>query len=115
MRIERFTQKAQEAVLSAQQLAEGEGHGQLEALHLLYALVEQPDGVVSAVLERMGHDPAALAGRIRGELAKLPKVSGATQLTLSEDARRVLSDSHPLAERMRDEYVSTEHLLLTII
>jgi ATP-dependent Clp protease ATP-binding subunit ClpB len=115
VRIERFTQKAQEAVLAAQQLAEGEGHGQLEALHLLYALVEQPDGVVPAVLECIGQDPSGLAAAIREELAKLPKISGATQLTLSEDARRILSDSHPLAERMRDEYVSTEHLLLTIL
>ncbi|MEX0631190.1 MAG: ATP-dependent chaperone ClpB [Chloroflexota bacterium] len=115
MRIERFTQKAQEAVLSAQQLAEGEGHGQMEALHLLYALVEQPDGVVPAVLERTGHDPGALATQIREELTKHPKISGTTQLTLSEDARRILADSHPLAERMRDEYVSTEHLLLTIL
>jgi ATP-dependent Clp protease ATP-binding subunit ClpB len=115
MRTERFTQKATEAITAAQQLAEGEGHAQLEALHLLYALVEQPDGVVPAVLERIGHDPGVLAERIRDELAKQPKVSGATQLTLSEDARRILSDSHPLAERMHDEYVSTEHLLLTIL
>ncbi|MEK6191386.1 MAG: ATP-dependent chaperone ClpB [Chloroflexota bacterium] len=115
MRIDRFTQKAQEAVLAAQQLAEGEGHGQLEALHLLYALVEQPDGVVPAVLERIGHDPSALAAQIREELAKHPRISGTTQLTLSEDARRILADSHPLAERMHDEYVSTEHLLLTIL
>ncbi|HJT64411.1 MAG TPA: Clp protease N-terminal domain-containing protein, partial [Candidatus Limnocylindria bacterium] len=77
MRTERFTQKATEAINAAQQLAEGEGHAQLEALHLLYALVEQPDGVVSAVMERMGHDPGAVAQRIREELAKLPKVSGA--------------------------------------
>jgi len=115
MRIDRFTQKAQEAVLSAQQLAEGEGHGQLEALHLLYALVEQPDGVVPAVLERTGRESGALAQQIREELAKHPRISGTTQLTLSEDARRILADSHPLAERMRDEYVSTEHLLLTIL
>ena len=115
MRIERFTQKATEAINAAQQLAEGEGHAQLEALHLLYALVEQPDGVVPAVLERIGQDPSTVAASIREELAKLPKVSGGAQLTLSEDARRVLSDSHPLAERMHDEYVSTEHLLLTIL
>ncbi len=59
MRTERFTQKATEAITAAQQLAEGEGHAQLEALHLLYALVEQPDGVVPAVLERIGQDPAS--------------------------------------------------------
>ncbi len=115
MRTERFTQKATEAINAAQQLAEGEGHAQLEALHLLYALVEQPDGVVPAVLERVGQDPSALAERIREELAKLPKVTGAAQLTLSEDARGILSDAHPLAQRMSDEYVSTEHLLLTIL
>ncbi len=57
MRTERFTQKATEAIEAAQQLAEGEGHAQLEALHLLYALVEQPEGVVPTVLERAGHDP----------------------------------------------------------
>jgi ATP-dependent Clp protease ATP-binding subunit ClpB len=114
MRTERFTQRATEAINSAQQLAEGEGHAQLEALHLLYALVEQPDGVVPTVIERAGNDPAAVAALIRDELAKLPKVTGA-QLTLSEDARRILSDAHPLAEQMRDEYVSTEHLLLTIL
>jgi ATP-dependent Clp protease ATP-binding subunit ClpB len=114
MRVERFTQKATDAINAAQQLAVGEGHAQLEALHLLYALVEQPDGVVPTLLERAGHEPADLAARIRHELGKLPKVSGA-QLTLSEDARRILSDAHPLAERMHDEYVSTEHLLLTIL
>jgi ATP-dependent Clp protease ATP-binding subunit ClpB len=114
MRVDRFTQKATEAITAAQELAEGEGHAQLEALHLLYALVEQPDGVVPTVLERAGHDPADLAARIRDELAPLPKVTGA-QLTLSDDARRILSDAHPLAERMHDEYVSTEHLLLAIL
>jgi ATP-dependent Clp protease ATP-binding subunit ClpA len=56
MRIERFTQRAQEAIAEAQQLAEGEGHPQLEVLHLLLILAEQPDGVVPAVLERVGVD-----------------------------------------------------------
>jgi ATP-dependent Clp protease ATP-binding subunit ClpB len=116
MRIERFTQRAQGAILEAQQLAEAEGHAQLEAAHLLLTLVEQADGVVPSVLERAGANPADVAAKLREELERLPKVHGAAaQLTLSNDARRILSDSHPIAERMHDDYVSTEHLLLAIL
>jgi ATP-dependent Clp protease ATP-binding subunit ClpB len=116
MRTERFTTRSQEAIAAAQQLAEGEGHAELTNLHLLLSLVDQPEGVVPAVLERLGVQPAALAEQARAALGRLPRVSGGgTQLTLSNEARRVLSDAHPLAERMHDEYVSTEHLLLAII
>ncbi|HEX2194330.1 MAG TPA: Clp protease N-terminal domain-containing protein, partial [Candidatus Limnocylindria bacterium] len=116
MRTERFTTRAHEAILAAQQLAEGEGHPELTNLHLLLSLVDQPDGVVPAVLERIGHDPAAVAQDVRAALAKLPRVAGqGTQLSLSNETRRILSDAHPLAERMHDEYVSTEHLLLAIV
>ncbi|HEX6138831.1 MAG TPA: ATP-dependent chaperone ClpB [Candidatus Limnocylindria bacterium] len=116
MRTERFTTRAQEAIVAAQQLAEGEGHPELTNLHLLLSLVDQPDGVVPAVLQRLGREPADVADAIRQRLARLPRVQGGgTQLTLSNEARRVLSDAHPLAERMHDEYVSTEHLLLAIV
>src|SRR5687768_5183061 len=116
MRTDRFTQRATEAIVSAQQLAEGEGHPQLEVAHLLLVLSEQPDGVVPAVLNRIGVAPGSVAEALRAELAKLPKVSGgAQQLALSNEARRVLTDAHAVAERMHDEYVSTEHLLLAAI
>ena len=116
MRTERFTQRAQEAIVAAQELATAEGNPQLEPIHLLYSLVEQPDGVVPAVLERLGQDPANVAQHLRDEIGKLPKMQGATaQLTLSDDARKVLSDSHPISQRMHDEFVSTEHLLLAIL
>jgi ATP-dependent Clp protease ATP-binding subunit ClpB len=116
MRTDRFTQRATEAIVNAQQLAESEGHAQLEVAHLLLVLVEQPEGVVPAVLNRIGVTPASIANDVRGELAKLPKVSGAAQqLQLSNEARRVLTDAHDVAERMRDEYVSTEHLLLAAL
>ena len=116
MRTDRFTQRASEAIVSAQQLAEAEGHPQLEIAHLLLILTEQPDGVVPAVLNRIGVQPASVARALRDDLAKLPKVSGATQqLQLSNEARRVLTDAHAVAERMRDEYVSTEHLLLAAL
>ncbi|HEX7197179.1 MAG TPA: ATP-dependent chaperone ClpB [Candidatus Limnocylindria bacterium] len=116
MRTDRFTQRATEAIVSAQQLAEAEGHAQLEVAHLLLVLVDQPDGVVPAVLGRIGVPPADVAAKLREQLAKLPKVTGAAQqLQLSNEARRVLTDAHAVAERMRDEYVSTEHLLLAAI
>src|SRR5918995_2321827 len=116
MRTDRFTQRATEAIVSAQQLAEAEGHPQLEVAHLLLVLAEQPDGVVPAVLARIGAAPGAVAEALRGELAKQPKVSGAAQqLQLSSEARRVLTDAHAVAERMRDEFVSTEHLLLATL
>ncbi|MEO5985957.1 MAG: Clp protease N-terminal domain-containing protein, partial [Candidatus Limnocylindria bacterium] len=116
MRTDRFTQRATEAIVSAQQLAETEGHPQLEVAHLLLVLVEQPDGVVPAVLNRMGVAPQSVAERLRAELATLPKVAGtAQQLQLGNEARRVLTDAHAVAERMRDEYVSTEHLLLAAL
>ena len=116
MRTDRFTQRTSEAIVSAQQLAEAEGHPQLEVAHLLLILTEQPDGVVPAVLNRIGVQTASVAGALRDDLAKLPKVSGATQqLQLSNEARQVLTDAHAVAERMRDEYVSTEHLLLAAL
>src|SRR6478609_2696827 len=92
VRIERFTQRAQEAITEAQQLAEAEGNPQLDVLHLMLVLTEQSDGVVPAVLERIGKDAAHFAQALRGELANLPKVQGSgTQLTLSDEARRALS------------------------
>jgi ATP-dependent Clp protease ATP-binding subunit ClpB len=115
MRTERFTTKAQEAILAAQQMAEGEGHPELTATHLLLSLVDQPDGVVPAALDRAGIDVPALAGSAREALGRLPHASGQTQLSLSNEARRVLTEAHAIAERMHDEYVSTEHLLLAII
>jgi len=115
MRIDRFTQRAQEAIATAQQLAEQGGNPQLEVSHLLLVLLEQPDGVVPAVLERIGVAPHGVAEELRAELARLPTVAGAAQLTLSDEARRVLSDAHPVAERMHDDYVSTEHLLLAML
>ncbi len=116
MHTEQFTQRARDAIIEAQQLAENSGHPELEVAHLLLVLTDQPDGVVPAVLERLGVDPAQVAARLREELAKLPQVQGAAaHLTLSDDARRTLSEAHPIAERMRDDYVSTEHLLLAIL
>ena len=100
MRTERFTTRTQEAILAAQQLAEGEGHPELTAAHLLLSLIDQPDGVVPAVLEKAGKDSAAIAQALRERLGHLPRVSGeGTQLSLSNEARDVLTGAHAIAER----------------
>ena len=98
MRTERFTTRTQEAILAAQQLAEGEGHPELTAAHLLLSLIDQPDGVVPAVLEKAGKDSAPIAQALRERLGHLPRVSGeGTQHSLSNEARDVLTGAHAIA------------------
>ena len=77
IRFDRFTEKAQEAILHAQELVRSGGHPQMESLHLLLALVEQQDGVVPRVLERLGTNVLALRGRLRAELDRWPRQRGA--------------------------------------
>ena len=114
LRYDKLTVKAQEAQQKAQAVAEQYGQQQLEPLHLLAALVAQRDGVVPPLLSRLGVRPEALAQDINTELARLPKVSGVTKLFLSEAASEVLEKAFDEAEKFKDEYVSTEHILLAI-
>lgn len=89
MRTERFTTRATEAIAAAQQLAEGEGHPELTSLHLLLSVVDQPDGVVPAVIDRIGRDPASVAAAVRNQLAKLPKVSGGASEAIHSSPRYI--------------------------
>jgi len=114
LRYDKLTVKAQEAQQKAQAVAEQYGQQQLEPLHLLAGLVAQRDGVVPPLLSRLGVRPEALAQDINTELARLPKVSGVTKLFLSDAASEVLEKAFDEAEKFKDEYVSTEHLLLAI-
>jgi len=117
MRFDRFTERAQEAILQAQEMVQRAGHAQMDAEHLLLALIEQPDGIVPRVLERLGATPAALRGRLQAELSRLPRVQGqsAEGLHISPRLRRAFEVAQAEAQRLRDQYVSTEHLLLGII
>jgi ATP-dependent Clp protease ATP-binding subunit ClpB len=115
MNLNHFTEKAQEAVLGAQQHAEQAGHPQLEPEHLLVTLVEQREGVVPALLRKVDLDPVRLAQAARAELTKLPKAYGGAQPTLSPRFRAVVDAARAEAERLKDEFVSTEHLLLGIV
>ena len=115
MDMNRLTEKAQESVAQAQSLAAELSHGQIEGEHLLLALLRQPDGVVPQVVRGLGLQPAALARQVEGELGRKPKVYGASaQAGLSRDLGRVLDSAEALARQMHDDYVSTEHLLVSL-
>ncbi|HLE77373.1 MAG TPA: ATP-dependent chaperone ClpB [bacterium] len=117
MRFDRFTEKAQEALLSAQELVRRDQHAQMDTEHLLLALLQQDGGVVPEVLARAGMNVAALRGRLTTELGRLPTVRGGTEqgLYMSPRLRRAIELAQQDAERMHDEFVSTEHLLMGIL
>src|SRR5262245_16089765 len=115
MNLNKFTEKAQEAVIAAQQLAVESGHAQIEPEHLLVALVEQNGGVVPSLLRRMNVDPAPLARALRDHLGKLPRVQGGAEPNVSPRLRVVFDAAQADAKAMQDEYVSTEHLLLGLL
>jgi len=114
MNLNKYTEKAQEAVLAAQQLAEKLNHPQIEPEHLLFALVDQRGGVVPDVLRKMNLDPAAVLSSVQAELNKLPKAYGGAQPNLSPRLRTVTNAAEEEAARLQDEYTSTEHLLIAI-
>jgi ATP-dependent Clp protease ATP-binding subunit ClpB len=114
--LNRFTEKAQQALFAAQSLAEENNHSQVEPEHLLTALLQQADGVVPQVLERAGADPQLLLQQSEAELSKLPKVYGpGAEVGISPRLRQVLVRAHDEIQQFRDEYVSTEHLLLALL
>src|SRR5262245_24290302 len=114
MNINKYTEKAQEAIIAAQQLAEREGHPEVLPEHLLLTLLEQKEGVVPEIVRKMNQDPAALATAVRTELNRLPRAHGCTQVGLSPRVRQVFTAAEQEAERLKDEYVSTEHLFIAI-
>ncbi len=115
VRFERFTVKAQEAVQRAQALALEHGHQQLEPLHLVAALLDEEQGIVRGVLAKLGANVGQLARMVKSELGHLPKVSGGDgQLHLTSSLNKVFETAQDEARRMKDEYTSTEHLLLAI-
>ena len=115
IRWDKFTVKAQEAVQRANELASEHGNPELQPLHILAALLEDKEGIVPPVLEKIGIGPQAVLSEIYGALEKLPKVSGASsQAGLSQSANQLLDRAFKEADNFKDEYVSTEHLLLAV-
>ena len=114
LRFDKLTVKAQEALQAAQEYGGRSGQQQIEPLHILWALIAQGDGVVPPLLEKLGVPPASLASEIEKQVARLPKVSGVSQQYLSPASNDVLERAFDEAQRLKDEYVSTEHILLGI-
>jgi len=115
IRWDKLTVKAQEAIQRANELASEHGNPELLPAHILAALAEDKEGIVAPVLEKIGIGPQAVLHDVYQEIDRLPKVSGgSSQASLSQAANRVLEQAFKEAGNFKDEYVSTEHLLLAV-
>ena len=111
----KYTEKAQEAISVAQKLAEERNNTQLETEHLLLALVDQKDGVVPQILDKLGVDHTKVKRQLENELEKLAKASSPTQVYLSPRLKQVLDAAEKESRNFKDEYISTEHMLIAVI
>ncbi|MFN2185228.1 MAG: ATP-dependent chaperone ClpB [Anaerolineae bacterium] len=115
MDLNRFTEKAREALLQAQGIAGEHSHGQIEGEHLLLALLRQSDGVVPMIVQGLGLQTSGLIQQLEGELARKPKVYGGTaQVGVSRELDKTLDRAIKISQEMRDDFVSTEHLMLAL-
>src|SRR5262245_49138439 len=114
MNINKYTEKAREAVASAIELARTNNNPQVEPEHVLLALVEQREGIVPELLRKASIDPSAIATATRELLKKLPSAYGGSEPTLSPRLRTVTDQAQAEADRLKDEYVSTEHLFIAV-
>jgi len=113
-RFDKLTIKAQEAVAGAQELAADRGHAQIDPLHLLAALLTESDGIVAPILEKIGVNRSQLDQIVQAELKHFAKVSGGAPPQGSRELNQVLETAQREADTMKDEFVSTEHLLLAL-
>jgi ATP-dependent Clp protease ATP-binding subunit ClpB len=114
MRFDRFTQKSQEAVMAAQASAHERGHAEVRPVHLLQGLLEGDQPTVRSLIEKVGAKSDMLTRQVRAELEKLPQSTGG-QIGAGRAIMDVFADAQKQAEKLHDEFVSTEHLLLGLI
>ncbi len=115
MRLDKFTEKAQEAILNAQDIAVEHNHSQVDPEHLLYALLRQEKGIVPEIVRKIGQSPEEMASRLEEDFRRRPKIYGpSAQIGISQTLHQVLLLAQKEAQAMRDEYISTEHLLLAL-
>ncbi len=116
MQLDRLTLKAQEALQQAKAIAEQRNHQQIDVEHLLFALLTQREGIVIPILQKLGANVELILSQLDGELNRIPKVTGggAGQVYLSSRLNEILNAAWKEAERLMDEYLSTEHLLIAI-
>ena len=110
----KFTTRSQEAINAAISAAASAGHAQVEAVHLLAALLAQPEGIIHPLLQAVGVQPSTVEAGVRAELGRLPAASGTTVAapSYSRAALQVLSKAADIAAEMKDDFISTEHLLI---
>src|SRR4026209_2728435 len=114
MRLEKFTLRGQEAIQSAIELAERNQHQQVEPEHLLVAMLEQPEGIVRPILGKLGTNVAVVLNDTQAAVARVPRVQGGQQY-FSSRLTQIFTASQKQADKMQDEFISTEHLLLAIV
>ncbi len=117
MQFDKLTVQSQEAITAAQTLEANNNHQEITVAHLVKAILEQPDGVVVPVLQKIGLEPSRVLAEINRQLDAIPQVSGsgAGQPYLSNELRQIVDKSFATASKMKDDFVSQEHLFLTII
>ena len=116
MNLDQFTQKSQEALMAAQQLAATMNHQELLPLHVFHVLLDDQESLVPAILQKVGIDMLALSNAVGNELGKIPRISGATQqVAASRETMKLLDDAKKEAAAMKDDYISVEHLLLALL
>ena len=116
MRFDKFTEKAQEALHNAQEAARQREHQQVTPEHVLFALLDQADGIVPGTIRKIGAEPGVIAADLGTALERLPKVAaGLSEMYLAADTRQALEAAWQEAQALKDEYVSTEHMLLGIL
>ncbi len=119
MRFDRFTERAQEAAQRAAEIIQRYGHNQIDTEHILLALIEQPQGVITQILEMLKVDTNALTERLDYILRTSPKANifggGAGQIFITPRVKRIIDLANEEANRLKDEYISTEHIFLAIL
>lgn len=115
MKWDRFTLMSQEAFQQAQSLAEGLGHREIRPAHLLLSFLGQEDNVVPTVLLKIGANPKEMTADLKNVLEKQPKIEGAGDVYSSNDLKQIMAGAQKEADNLKDEYISTEHLLLAML
>lgn len=119
MDLNKFTQKSQEALAEAQKKAISHGHNDVDVEHMASALLDQKDGLIPKLLAKMDIDPTQLGRQLQNELSRKPQVGGPgydpTRIFLSQRLSRILVDAEKEAQRLKDEYVSVEHIFIELI
>src|SRR4030067_1387419 len=116
MQIEKFTLKAQEALQEAKAIAERKNHQQIDVEHLLLALLMQKEGIVITILQKLGASPDMITSQLEEDLNRIPQVTGrgSGQVYLSSGVNQIFNAAWKEAERLTNEFLSTEHFLIAI-